>query len=69
MKALRRWLIYRRLLNELTEAPQGTLAELGVARNAIGDFAWHCADAETGCIKRSLAGHLQRLHRIAILRR
>jgi len=35
VKAFRRWLIYRRLLDELAEAPQCTLAELGVSRKAI----------------------------------
>jgi hypothetical protein len=46
MNPFRRWLIYRRLLNELNEAPQGMLTELGVSRKALRDFAWHCANAE-----------------------
>ncbi len=46
MKAVRRWLIYRRLLNELTAVPGGVLAELGVCRTALCDFAWHCAARE-----------------------
>ncbi len=52
MNAFRRWFIYRRLLNELTEAPHGALAELGVSRKALRDFAWHCADAEATRMKR-----------------
>ncbi len=46
MKAVRRWLAYRRLLNELAEAPDGVLAELGMARKALTDFAWDCAGLE-----------------------
>ena len=46
MKAVRQWLIYRRLLNELTAVPSGALAELGVCRTALCDFAWHCAARE-----------------------
>jgi hypothetical protein len=46
MKAVLRWLIYRRLLNELTAAPSGVLAELGLCRTALCDFAWHCAARE-----------------------
>jgi hypothetical protein len=52
MKALRRWFIYRRLVNELIEAPRGTLAELGVTHKALRDFAWHSADAEADRTKR-----------------
>jgi hypothetical protein len=43
MKAVRRWLIYRRLVNELAVVPAGSLAELGAWRAAINDFAWQCA--------------------------
>ena len=35
MKAVRRWLSYRRLLNELAEAPDSVLAELGMQRKAL----------------------------------
>jgi hypothetical protein len=46
MKAVRRWFIYRRLVNELAEAPDGGLAELGMQRKMLCDFAWHCAGLE-----------------------
>jgi hypothetical protein len=46
MNAVRRWLIYRRLLNELTAVPSSALAELGTCRTALCDFAWHCAGRE-----------------------
>jgi hypothetical protein len=46
MKAVRRWLIYRRLLNERAEAPDGVLTELGMQRKALADFAWDCAGLE-----------------------
>jgi len=47
MNVVRRWLIYRRLLNELAAVPSSTLAELGTCRTALRDFAWHCARRET----------------------
>jgi hypothetical protein len=43
MKAVRRWLIYRRLVNELSALPVGSLGELGAWRAAINDFSWQCA--------------------------
>ncbi len=43
MKAVRRWLVYRRLVNELYDLPVGSLTELGVWRVAIYNFAWQCA--------------------------
>lgn len=43
MKAVRRWFIYRRLVNELADMPNGALAELGTRRTAIYEFAWQCA--------------------------
>jgi uncharacterized protein YjiS (DUF1127 family) len=43
MKAVRRWFIYRRLVNELADMPNGALAELGTWRKAIYEFAWQCA--------------------------
>jgi hypothetical protein len=46
MKVLRRWLIYRRLVNELTDLPARSLDELGTLRTAIRDFAWHAASLE-----------------------
>ncbi len=46
MDVIRRWLIYRRLLNELTAVPSSALAELGTCRTALRDFAWHCAGRE-----------------------
>jgi hypothetical protein len=46
MKAVRRWFIYRRLVKELTEAPGGSLVELGTCRTAILEFAWRCAHVE-----------------------
>jgi hypothetical protein len=50
MKLVRRWLIYRRLANELSEVPAGSLDELGTSRKTIHDFAWQCAriEAERG---------------------
>ena len=61
MKALRRWLIYRRLLNELIEAPENTIAELNAPRGALRDFAWHWADVEADRAALLLARH-QRHH-------
>jgi hypothetical protein len=46
MKFMRRWLIYRRLVNELADAPAGSLEELGTSHKIIHDFAWQCARAE-----------------------
>jgi hypothetical protein len=46
MKAVRRWFIYRRLVNELSDAPGGSLTELGTCRAAINEFAWCCAHVE-----------------------
>lgn len=46
MKVLRRWLIYRRLVNELTDLPAGSLDELGILRTAIQEFAWYAASLE-----------------------
>jgi hypothetical protein len=46
MKAVRRWLIYRRLVKELTEAPRGSLSELGTCGTSILEFAWQCAHLE-----------------------
>jgi hypothetical protein len=46
MQLFRRWLIYKRLLKELVEMPEGLLAKLGTSRWALRDFAWHCAGVE-----------------------
>lgn len=46
MKILRRWLIYRRLVNELADVPDASLIELGTGRAAINEFAWRCAQVE-----------------------
>jgi uncharacterized protein YjiS (DUF1127 family) len=46
MKAVRRWFIYRRLVNELADAPSRALAELGISRAATHEFAWRCAHVE-----------------------
>jgi hypothetical protein len=46
MKAVRQWLIYRRLVNELFDVPNTSLMELGASRNAIHVFAWHWAILE-----------------------
>jgi len=46
MKAVRRWFIYRRLVNELADAPSRSLAELGTSRAATYEFAWRCAHVE-----------------------
>jgi hypothetical protein len=46
MKFMRRWLIYRRLVNELADVPAGSLDELGMSQKTIHDFAWQCARAE-----------------------
>jgi hypothetical protein len=66
VKAFRRWLIYRRLLDELAEAPQCTLAELGVSRKALRDLAWHWADIEAGSITQPPDRHGQSLRWIAL---
>jgi hypothetical protein len=58
MKAVRRWLIYRRLVNELSDLPVGSLAELGVWRAAINDFSWQCALLE---VERNAHGREARL--------
>lgn len=51
-KLFRRWLAYRRLLDELADAPAGALRDIGICRTALADFAWHCAglssDPDTG---------------------
>jgi uncharacterized protein YjiS (DUF1127 family) len=41
--AARRWCVYRRTVEELSEIPAAALAELRLPRTAIHDFAWHCA--------------------------
>lgn len=43
MQALRRWLRYRDMVEELTDAPTSAIAELGIARTAIRDYAWYNA--------------------------
>ena len=48
MHMVRRWLIYRRLLNELADARDPTFGDFAVCRCAIRDFAWHCAKLEVG---------------------
>jgi hypothetical protein len=70
MKAVRRWLIYRRLLNELADAPDGVLEELGTPRKTLRAFAWHCAGREVYGERLPLArherGHEQVLRPVAI---
>jgi hypothetical protein len=46
MKFVRRWLIYRQLVNELVDVPAGSLDELGTSLKTIHDFAWQCARIE-----------------------
>jgi hypothetical protein len=46
MRLVRRWLIYRRLVNELVDVPAGSLEELGMSKKTIHDFAWQCARDE-----------------------
>jgi len=46
MKLVRRWMIYRRLVNELSDVPAGSLDELGTSHKAVHDFAWRCAGIE-----------------------
>ena len=46
MKTMRRWLIYRRIFAELSDVPGNALGEIGTRRNALRDFAWHCAGIE-----------------------
>jgi hypothetical protein len=46
MKLVRRWLVYRRLVNELSGVPVASLAELGTSQKTIHDFAWQCAQIE-----------------------
>jgi hypothetical protein len=46
MKLVRRWLVYRRLVNELSGVPPGSLEELGTSQRTIHDFAWQCAQVE-----------------------
>ena len=57
MKAVRRWLIYRRLMNELVNVPEGALAELSTPRKALRDFAWHWAGIEVNRVNVPLAHH------------
>jgi hypothetical protein len=66
MKAVRRWLIYRRLLNELADAPDGLLAELGTPRKTLCAFAWHCAGREVYGENLPPARHEQILGQVAI---
>ena len=46
MKAVHRWIIYRRLVNELSDLPGESLTKLGTCRTAIREFAWSCAHFE-----------------------
>ena len=46
MKLVRRWLVYRRLVNELSGVPAASLEELGTSQRTIHDFAWQCARVE-----------------------
>jgi hypothetical protein len=58
MQLIRRWLAYRRLLDELAEARTAEPGEARVCRCAVRDFAWHCAGIE--------AERAGRAHRSAI---
>jgi hypothetical protein len=46
MKLVRRWFVYRRLVNELSDVPPRSLEELGASQKTVDDFAWHCARIE-----------------------
>ena len=46
MNAVRRWFIYRRFVNELSDLPGESLTKLGTCRTAIREFAWSCARFE-----------------------
>jgi len=46
MQLMRRWLVYRRLLDELGDAQRTALRGMRVYRCAVRDFAWHCAGVE-----------------------
>jgi hypothetical protein len=58
MHLIRRWLVYRRLLDELGDAQRAAPGGMRVCRCAVRDFAWHCAGVE---VERA-----NRVHRPAV---